>query len=130
MTFTTDVFREGFAEGFRYIANNEGPYLFHCVEGKDRTGLMAAVLEALMGASLDEIQDDYAKTYINYYDVKDGKQAEIEPAVLETIREINTPSFEIEDLTAVDLAEAAENYLLGIGLTAEEITALKAAVGE
>ena len=65
---------------------------------------------------------------------KDGKQTEIEPAVLETIREIIvrnlSASFEIEELTAVDLAEAAENYLLGIGLTAEEITALKAAVGE
>ena len=134
MTFTSDDFREGFAEGFRYIANNEGPYLIHCVEGKDRTALMAAVLEALMGASLDEIQDDYAKTYINFFDVKDGKQTEIEPAVLETIREIIirhlSASFEIEDLTAVDLAEAAENYLLDIGLTAEEITALKAAVGE
>ena len=64
VTFTTDVFKEGFAEGFRFIANNEGPYLFHCAEGKDRAGLMAAVLEALMGASLEEIQDDYAKTYI------------------------------------------------------------------
>ena len=134
VTFTTDVFKEGFAEGFRFIANNEGPYLFHCAEGKDRAGLMAAVLEALMGASLEEIQDDYTKTYINYYDVKDGKQAEIEPAVLDTIREIivrnMSASFEIEDLTTVDLAEAAENYLLGIGLTADEITALKAAIGE
>ena len=134
VTFTTDVFKEGFAEGFRFIANNEGPYLFHCAEGKDRAGLMAAVLEALMGASLEEIQDDYAKTYINYYDVKDGKQTEIEPAVLETIREIIvrnlSASFEIEELAAVDLAEAAENYLLGIGLTADEITALKAAIGE
>ena len=66
VTFASDEFREGAADGFRFIAENEGPYLFHCVEGKDRAGLFAAVLEALMGASLDEIKEDYTQTYINY----------------------------------------------------------------
>ena len=130
VTFTTDTFKEGLAEGFRFMIANEGPYLIHCAEGKDRAGLTAAILEALMGASLDEIKTDYAQTYINYYDVKDGKQQPIAPEVLNTIREIIvrnlSASFEIEDLTAVDLAEAAENYLLGIGMTADEINALRA----
>lgn len=95
---------------------------------------MAAVLEALMGADLEDIQNDYAATYVNFFDVTDGKQQEIAPEVLDTIREIivrnMSASFEIEDLSSVDLAEAAENYLLGIGLTADEITSLKAALSE
>ncbi len=129
VTFTSDTFKEGLAEGFRFIIANEGPYLFHCAEGKDRAGLTAAVLEALMGASIDEIMEDYEKTYINYYDVQDGVQKPIAPEVLQTIREIivrnMTASFEAEDITAPTLAEAAEKYLLAIGLTADEITALR-----
>ena len=35
-------------------------------------------------------------------------------------------SYEIEDLSTVDLAKATENYLLSIGLTADEVTALRA----
>ena len=134
VTFTSDTFKDGLAEGLRFIIANEGPYLFHCAEGKDRAGLTAAVLEALMGASIDEIRDDYAKTYINYYDVQDGKHQEIAPAVMDTIREIivrnMTASFESEDITAPTLAEAAEKYLLAIGLSADEITALKGKLGE
>ncbi len=134
VTFTSDTFKDGLAEGLRFIIANEGPYLFHCAEGKDRAGLTAAILEALMGASIDEIRDDYAKTYINYYDVQDGKHQEIAPAVMDTIREIivrnMTASFESEDITAPTLAEAAEKYLLAIGLSADEITALKGKLGE
>ena len=129
VTFTSDTFKEGLAEGFRFIIANEGPYLFHCAEGKDRAGLTTAVLEALMGANIDEIMDDYAKTYINYYDVQDGVQQPIAPEVMDTIREIivrnMTASFESEDITAPTLAEAAEKYLLAIGMTADEITALR-----
>ena len=118
VTFTSPEFRDGLAEGLRFIIANEGPYLFHCAEGKDRAGLTA----------------DYAKTYTNYYDVQDGKQVAIQPEVLQTIREIivrnMSASFGIEDLTTVDLQKAAEDYLLGLGLTADEITALKAKLGE
>ena len=130
VTFTSDTFKDGLAEGFRFIIANEGPYLFHCAEGKDRAGLTAAVLEALMGANIDEIREDYVKTYINYYDIQDGVQQPITPEVLDTIREIivrnMTASFEAEDITAPTLKEAAEKYLLAIGMTGEEITALRA----
>ncbi|MBR6090164.1 MAG: tyrosine-protein phosphatase [Anaerolineaceae bacterium] len=130
VTFTSDAFKNGLAEGLRYMIANEAPYLIHCAKGKDRAGLTSAILEALMGAGLEEILDDYEKTYTNYYDVQDGKQQPIQPEVLETIRDIIVrnlaASFGVEDLTAVDLSEAAENYLLGIGLTADEIASLKA----
>ena len=133
VTFTSPEFRNGLAEGLRFIIANEGPYLVHCAEGKDRAGLTSAVLEALMGASLDEIRADYVKTYTNYYDVQDGKQTEIQPEVLETIREIivrnMSAAFGIEDLTAVDLQEATEDYLLGLGLTDDEIDQLKEKLG-
>ena len=34
--FAADDFRAGLAEGFRFLAAHDGPYLIHCNEGKDR----------------------------------------------------------------------------------------------
>jgi protein-tyrosine phosphatase len=39
-----------------------GPSLFHCAAGKDRTGVVAAVLLGLVGVPHDEIADDYHAT--------------------------------------------------------------------
>lgn len=38
------------------------PAVFHCAAGKDRTGLLAALLLGALGVSLDDIVDDYALT--------------------------------------------------------------------
>jgi protein tyrosine/serine phosphatase len=47
------------------MLNRPGPYLIHCYAGVDRTGFMAIVLEALMGASLHDIIDDYLKSILD-----------------------------------------------------------------
>lgn len=49
MAFDTDEFRAGLVEGLRFFASHEGPYAVHCQEGKDRTGVVAALLECFMG---------------------------------------------------------------------------------
>jgi protein tyrosine/serine phosphatase len=38
------------------------PVLFHCSSGKDRTGLIAALILAVCGLSDEEIFDDYEKS--------------------------------------------------------------------
>ena len=47
---------------FDAIAGAEGPLLFHCFAGKDRTGLVAAMLLSLAGVESAAIGDDYAET--------------------------------------------------------------------
>jgi hypothetical protein len=42
----------------------EGGILFHCTAGKDRTGVLAAPILGIVGASEDEIAEDYALTRI------------------------------------------------------------------
>ncbi|MFI2367777.1 tyrosine-protein phosphatase [Streptomyces sp. NPDC018833] len=44
------------------IAANESPLVFHCASGKDRTGLLAAVLLGLLGVGDDDIAADFALT--------------------------------------------------------------------
>jgi protein tyrosine/serine phosphatase len=42
------------------LANpNSHPVVFHCTAGKDRTGVVAALLLSLLGVELDEIVNDY-----------------------------------------------------------------------
>ena len=128
VAFTTDEFKAGLAEGYRFIASNDGPYLIHCTEGKDRTGLGVAVLESLMGATLEEVQADYLQTYINYYNVVDGVQQALTDEQKEAVKHIITNNLGIvfdADLTTADLADEAEAYLTEIGMTDDEIAALK-----
>lgn len=47
---------------FNALAQAEGPVLFHCFAGKDRTGLVAAMLLSLAGVEREAIGDDYAET--------------------------------------------------------------------
>ncbi|MFD9049159.1 tyrosine-protein phosphatase [Streptomyces zaomyceticus] len=44
------------------IAAADGPLVFHCASGKDRTGLLAAVVLALVGVPDEEILADFALT--------------------------------------------------------------------
>lgn len=50
------------ARGIETIAATDGGALFHCAAGKDRTGIFAAALLSVLGASADDIADDYARS--------------------------------------------------------------------
>ncbi len=124
MNFSSEEFRQKLAEGFRYIASHDGPYLIHCNEGKDRTGYAIGLLECLMGADKEEITEDYMLTFYNFYGIEPGTeqyQKTAESNLLKTLAE----AFHTESLDDVDLAESAEAYLAEIGMTADEIKALK-----
>jgi protein tyrosine/serine phosphatase len=55
-----------FAAAFRAIADAPpGGVVVHCHGGKDRTGLVVALLLSLAGVSRDEIADDYALSEAN-----------------------------------------------------------------
>ncbi|MGW1028126.1 tyrosine-protein phosphatase [Streptomyces sp. NPDC002577] len=44
------------------IAFADGPLVFHCASGKDRTGIVAALVLSLLGVSEDDIAEDFALT--------------------------------------------------------------------
>jgi hypothetical protein len=132
--FFSEIFKVGLVIGFRYMIEHEGPYLVHCTYGMDRTGFMIAVLEALMGATAEEIQDDYAKTFSNYFTVVNGKQVALneqqidffKAVVLRNLKAVyHAEDVNISDVNHADWASATENYLEKLGMTPEEIFALK-----
>lgn len=52
--------RERFGAALAAIADADGPVVIHCMGGKDRTGLVAALLLRLAGVSREAIGADYA----------------------------------------------------------------------
>lgn len=52
--------REQFGRALAAVADADGPVVIHCMGGKDRTGLVAALLLRLAGVSLDVIGEDYS----------------------------------------------------------------------
>ena len=57
----TDRYADAFQKSVRCLLNNE-PFLFHCSEGKDRTGIFAMLILELLGASEEVILEDYLIT--------------------------------------------------------------------
>jgi hypothetical protein len=111
------------------MAEHEGPYLVHCTEGKDRTGFVCMLLEALCGASYDEIVDDYMITYDNYYGITKEAEAErydtiVTYVLLPMVQVLSGDS----DPASADLAAGAEQYLLDGGMTQSQITDLRSAL--
>lgn len=123
--FQADDFKAGLANGLRFMAANEGPYLVHCTEGKDRAGFVSAILSGLMGASYEEILADYMVTFDNYYGVKPGTDKYHAIADSNIVKTLQL-AFDVTDLSGVNMAAEAEEYLMSIGLNADEISALKA----
>ena len=54
-----DVDAPRFAEVVRVLADADGAVLIHCLGGKDRTGLITALLLRLVDVPVEEIDDDY-----------------------------------------------------------------------
>lgn len=127
--YTSDDFKAKLVNSLRFMATADGPYLVNCLEGKDRTGFVCALLESLTGADYEEMVEDYMTSYDNYY----GITLRSDPDRYKTLVKNNIiPMFqciagvdENEDLETADLEAGAEAYLLSGGMTKEEVSALK-----
>lgn len=68
MNFSSSRFLENLQKIFEFLSlKKSAPILIHCNEGKDRTGFVCAILEALCEAKFSEIIDDYMKSFENYF---------------------------------------------------------------
>lgn len=127
MNFGSAVFAEKIVRGLTAMADHDGPYLVHCTEGKDRTGFVCMLLEALCGATYDEIVADYMITYDNYYRINPTDDSARYTVIVENVLDPMIRSMvgsEEADLAATDLEEAAKAYLLKAGMPEETLAAL------
>ena len=131
--FYSEEFAHSIAEGLTFLVKNEPPYCIHCTEGKDRTGYVAMLLEMLMGATLDEIINDYMLSFYNYY----GITKEQEPKRYQAVLDVNLMEMlfhvsgaeSVEQLEQINLETAATAYLIEAGMSQEDIVMLKQKLG-
>ena len=127
--------QEQFREFFRLILETEkGAILYHCTQGKDRTGAASALILAALGADRETIIADFDATNRVYEaDVRrccrnvrlmGGKETEL--ATVKSFLGANTENF-IKVLDRIDREFGTmEAYLKGpIGLTDQDILTLR-----
>ena len=121
----SEEFHKDLAQALYRMIQKEGPYLFFCTEGKDRTGYTATLIEALCGSSYDEMLDDYLKTYEYYYGMSRETTPEQCQAAIDTsfdpIIRIMFELSETEDLRSTDYAPKARLFLQKGGLSDQQI---------
>jgi len=54
-----EEFRDNFGRAVRAIAQARGPVCVHCMGGRDRTGLVTALVLRMAGVSVDDVAGDY-----------------------------------------------------------------------
>ena len=124
--FDSEGFMKGMAQAAKFMSEHEGPYLIHCTEGKDRTGLLSALLEALMGASVREMSDDYLSTYRNFYNYSSDSE-EYDYAKDKYLKEIYRAIADVDsnsELVGMDYHDAALDYLKDGGASDDVINRL------
>jgi len=102
-----------------------GPLLFHCVAGKDRTGLIAALLLALADVEPGAIARDYALSSECLLEGYLARYAARDPAdILEALRCPEEGAHNM--LGFLSAAGGVRAYLAQIGLAEQEIRQLRA----
>lgn len=92
------------------------PLFFHCWGGADRAGTVAFLLGALLGMSPENLIKDYELTSLSVWGVRRSGSNEFS-GLLRALSH--------DDYETLTIGEQVERYLLDIGVTAEEIVAIR-----
>ncbi len=112
----SDIFSEIGAGPVRKVfsdlaVSSNYPVYLHCTYGMDRTGTICYLLSALLGVEKNDLIRDYQLSAFYYGSVNDDQ--------------MNSFIAEIDAFSGSTLSEKVENYLLSIGVTAQEIANIR-----
>ncbi len=116
--FLAEIFRE-------MLAAPPGAVLFHCTHGKDRTGIIAALLLLLADVERSSILENYSATYDFIRPIVDPKMKKL-PEHMQHILRSDRENMEIM-LSHIDrnYDGKANSYFEHIGLSSQEIATLR-----
>lgn len=118
LSIFSDEYRDAMRDVLKVFADKENyPILFHCSAGRDRTGSLAFILEALCLVSEDDMCREYDLSFFS-------ANGDHEPSLMHTNFFVPT----IKGLWSYkgnDYREKAESYMLSLGLTADEIDSIR-----
>ncbi len=134
-----DAFKAEVGRLVKFMIAHEPPYLVHCNEGKDRCGFVSMLLEALQGADVGELRDDYMETMLNFYQIERGGESYLlrqkiaidrmiwvlcNEDALANYREIRWDDIDVAAIKTDELQAAARNYLSECGVDDRECDTL------
>lgn len=123
--YTRDDYKKSVVDGFKFMSKNSSPYYIHCMEGKDRTGFVCTLIEALAGATYDEMCADYMMTYKNYYKISKEETKDKYDAIVslyfDSFIDCIVGSEDSGNKNLSSYEEGAKNYLRSGGMTDNEI---------
>ena len=123
------------------LEHNATKILFHCTEGKDRTGFVGLVLESLCGASYEEMLFDYMVTYDNYHNLTEASDKTAYDYIVElkfndmvnylltfdpSLEAKGDGTYDLAGVTPENFATAARNLLAKAGMSEDNLQALTA----
>ncbi len=123
------------------LEHNATKILFHCTEGKDRTGFVGLVLESLCGASYEEMLFDYMVTYDNYYNLTEASDKTAYDYIVDlkfndmvnylltfdpSLEAKGDGTYDLAGVTPENFATAARNLLAKAGMSEDNLQALTA----
>jgi protein-tyrosine phosphatase len=110
------------------------PLVFHCSAGKDRTGVLAAVLLSVLGVSDDDIAADYALSRAAMHElaewVRDTRPESYETMSAQPPAFLDAPPLAMQRFLAASRSRygSLTQYVNDAGLGADAVKALRAAV--
>ncbi len=114
-------YRDAFRDELKACADESNyPMLFHCSLGRDRTGTLAFILEALCGVEEETLIRNHMLSFLSVEGQR-GAANEYE-LILANVRGIY--SF-INSQSGKTLAKKTENFVRQIGVTKEEIASIR-----
>lgn len=122
--YSLSEYRANYAEIFRLTGSFSESYMFHCFLGKDRTGLLTALLLGAAGTPYEEILNDYELSFQFIKPFAEKEIAENTGLIWEQdISRLQSRREYLEEtLEAVDREFGGiTGYLLSAGLTQYEI---------
>jgi protein-tyrosine phosphatase len=117
------------------MVDRESPTLFHCYAGKDRTGIIAALILMAMNVSEETIIEDYAVSEVQLADIIAQRCAAIEAQggdvtrMMARVKKNFASQPQTMMITLATLKEqygSAVEYLAQCGVTAAQLETLKA----
>ncbi len=119
-------YRKKIATAMKFFTTNEGPYLIHCVIGRDRTGITIEILLGLMGAPYDYILEDWAKTDQNLYgSSKSSAMRKARDRLDDDLEFITGKNLHDDEWGKVSFAPYVEEFLKKGGMSSSEVEKLK-----
>ena len=131
---TADDYNNRLIAALKELPSHPAPYVVHCMEGKDRTGYVCALLEGLCGATYEEMVADYLITYLNYFKITPEKNLDVCNTLvsmkLNPCLMFYAGVSDEAQLPNVDYVKAFSDYLLSHGMSRQQLDALVQAFQE